>query len=105
MKVTNRTKLTAKLQLLCFFILLLKEINSNEIVEYVTQASFKDFSASSDQLIDFSQLQDDLIETGIRLQASVDAKNQWLRLDLKEIVRVGAVFLFTDEAQMKIGKV
>ena len=54
MQVTNKTRLTAKLQLLSFFILLLKEINSNEIVEYVTQASFKDFSASSDQLIDFS---------------------------------------------------
>ena len=98
MKVTNRTKLTAKLQLLCFFILLLKEINSNKIVEYVVQASFEDFSTSTEQLVDFTQLQDDLIETGVQLQASVEAKNQWLRLDLKEIVRVGAVFLFTDEA-------
>ena len=56
MKVTNRTKLTAKLQLLCFFILLLKEINSNKIVEYVVQASFEDFSTSTEQLVDFTQL-------------------------------------------------
>ena len=98
MKVTNKTRFTAKMQLLCFFTLLLQEIRSNEIVEYVTQVNFEDFSASSDQLIDFSVLQDDLIETGIQLQASVDAKNQWLRLDLNEVVRVGAVFLFTDVA-------
>ena len=105
MKVTNKKRLTAKVQLLWLFTLMLMQVMSLEIVEYVAKASSGAFSSSSDQPLDLSLLQDDLIVTGIELHASDASKNQWLRLDLKETVRVGAFFLFTDEIKMQSGKI